>query len=99
MKKVTPFKRLEKVNKKNITKIRLVGKDAEISYNKKTFVGRIRNETKNTLEINTESGIKKIPKDQMMIQIELEDQQIIIDGKQLKGRHEDRIKHRMKRKW
>ncbi|MHA2237830.1 MAG: ribonuclease P protein subunit [Candidatus Hodarchaeales archaeon] len=79
--------------------MRLIGKKAEITYNEKIFLGKIRNETKNTLEIKTETGVKTIPKDQMMIQIDLEDQQIIIDGKQLKGRHEDRIKHRMKRKW
>ena len=65
----------------------------------KTFSGYLNNETKNTFQIITKSGLKILPKDQARVQIEINNQLITIEGTQLKGRHEDRIKRRMKRKW
>ncbi|MHA2107009.1 MAG: ribonuclease P protein subunit [Candidatus Hodarchaeales archaeon] len=84
---------------KNITKLRLIGIHAQITCYGNMYMGEIINETKNTIEIRTPRGIKLIPKDQAIIQIQINDQLINIHGNQLKGRHEDRIKHRMKRKW
>ncbi len=77
----------------------MIGISAQITCYGNSYTGEIINETKNTLKIKTENGIKTIPKDQAIIQIQINDQKINIDGNQLKNRHEDRIKHRMKRKW
>ena len=85
--------------RRNFTKIRLIGREAKIYWNKNLFTGKIINETKNTIEIDSQSGVKVIPKEQASVNITYHDQIIQIDGTQLKGRHEDRIKHRMKRKW
>ena len=84
---------------KNIAKLRLIGIEAQVTCYGNTYTGKILNESKNTIEIKTEKGVKMIPKDQAIIQIQLNDHKININGNQLKGRHEDRIKHRMKRKW
>jgi RNase P/RNase MRP subunit p29 len=77
----------------------LIGISAQITCYGNTYTGEIITETKNTIKIKTRNGIRTIPKDQAIIQIQINDQKFNIDGKQLKGRHEDRIKHRMKRKW
>ena len=77
----------------------MIGRETKIYWNKKYFTGKIINETKNTIEIDTQSGIKVIPKEKALVNLNYNSQMIQIDGTQLKGRHEDRIKHRMKRKW
>ena len=84
---------------KNQKKVRLIGKEIHVTCYGKTFSGYVNNETRNTIQINTKSGLKTIPKDQASVQIKINNQLITIKGTQLKGRHEDRIKHRMKRKW
>jgi RNase P/RNase MRP subunit p29 len=77
----------------------LIGIQAQVTCYGNTYTGEIINETKNTIEIRTIKGDKTIPKDQAIIQTQINDHKININGNQLKGRHEDRIKHRMKRKW
>ena len=86
-------------SEKNIPKLKLIGRDCEIIYQTIKFKGVIINETKNTLQIKTENGKKIIPKEESQILITINNQKYKIDGKYIKGRHEDRIKHRMKRKW
>jgi len=87
------------IPEKNILKIRLIGQPCEIIYTGRTFLGEIKNETKNTWQIMTKRGLKTIPKHESKIRIKLNNQKYEIDGNRLKGRHEDRIKSRMKRKW
>ncbi len=87
------------VSEKNLTKIRLIGMNCEISYSGKEFKGKIRNETKNTWQIKTDQGVKTVPKDQSKLRITINNQSYEINGNRMKGRHEDRIKQRMKRKW
>jgi RNase P/RNase MRP subunit p29 len=98
-KKVFQFNNQTSIASKNITKIQLIGKEIQVKCYGKTFSGYVNNETKNTLQIITKSGLKILPKDQANVQIKINNQLITIKGTQLKGRHEDRIKHRMKRKW
>jgi RNase P/RNase MRP subunit p29 len=98
-KKVNQFNTQTDTVSKNVTKIQLIGKEIEINCYGKTFSGYVNNETKNTIQLITKSGLKTIPKDQASVQIKINNQLITIKGTQLKGRHEDRIKHRMKRKW
>ncbi|UCE12231.1 MAG: ribonuclease P protein subunit [Candidatus Heimdallarchaeota archaeon] len=85
--------------KTNITKIRLIGQQCQINYAGKKFSGQISNETKNTWQILTINGLRTIPKNQSVITIEINNQLYEINGQQLKGRHEDRIKRRIRRKW
>lgn len=87
------------LTKKNILKIRLIGKQCEIKYAEKSFSGWIRNETKSTWQIMTKKGPKIIPKDQATLRITIDKQLFEINGIQMKGRYEDRIKRMRKRKW
>ena len=84
---------------KGLLKIRLIGRICEIYYDGKQFTGQIRNETKNTWQIMTNNGQKIIPKENSTLRIKINDQKYEINGSRMKGRHEDRIKQRMKRKW
>lgn len=79
--------------------MRLIGQQCQINYAGKMFSGQIRNETKNTWQLLTNKGLKIIPKNQSVLRIEINNQLYEINGQQLKGRHEDRIKRRIRRKW
>ena len=87
------------IKENNLLKIRLIGRQCSIKYSGIIFSGEIINETKNTFEILTKTGLKTIPKNNSTLQIKVLDKLYEIDGSKLKGRHEDRIKVRMKRKW
>jgi len=87
------------ISEKNLLKIRLIGQNCEIIYSGKEFTGQIRIETKNTWQIQTNSGLKIIPKDCSTLRLTINNHKYEINGSRMKGRHEDRIKHRMKRKW
>ena len=86
-------------SEKNLLKIRLIGRQCEINYSGKNFSGKIENETRNTWKIMTENGLKIIPKDQSKLRITINNELYELNGNQMKGRHEDRIKRRRKRKW
>ncbi len=94
-----PFNNDNLLSEKNILKMRLIGQECEINYARKIFSGCIRNETRNTLKIMTKEGLKIIPKDQSTLRITINNQLYEINGTQMRGRHEDRIKRRRKRKW
>lgn len=55
--------------------------------------GKIIDETKNTLIIETQTGIKKVVKTQ--IKFTLNDQDYIINGKEISKRPEERLKMRI----
>ena len=42
-----------------IEKEEFIGKDVEISYNGKKFKGKIVDETRNTVHLKTQTGLKK----------------------------------------
>ena len=54
--------------------------------------GKIINETKNTFTIKTEKGEKKLIKDQIKMLLEEHNKKIEIEGIELIGRSEDRLK-------
>lgn len=89
----------EIAQERNLLRIRLINRHCEIEYSGKVFSGQIRNETKHTWEIMTTTGPKMIPKDQAKLRITINNQSYEINGNQMKGRHEDRIKRMRKRKW
>ena len=84
------------VTTKNILKHELIGLEIEVvEANNKTLVGlkgKVVDETRNTLIIKSQKGEKKILKKNLKIQIEVSGEKIIITGKKLVGRPEDRIK-------
>ena len=71
-----------------IEKREFIGKEAEINYAGKVFTGKIIDETKNTLSLETNKKIVKIIKKNAKIKI----QDKIINGKKIVKRPEDRIK-------
>jgi ribonuclease P protein subunit POP4 len=76
----------------------LIGQDAEvIDAKNKTLIGikgTITDETKNTLEISTKKGNKKIIKGQVTIRTD----EKTIEGKSIQGRTETRIKQERRNK-
>lgn len=71
-----------------IEKKEFIGKEAEITYAGKVFKGKIIDETKNTLSIETNKKIVMIIKKNAKIKI----QDKMINGKKIVKRPEDRIK-------
>ncbi|MHA2226614.1 MAG: ribonuclease P protein subunit [Candidatus Hodarchaeales archaeon] len=84
---------------KNLLRIRMICQNCEVEYSGQVFVGWIKKETRNTWQIVTENGQKTIPKLQSHLYITINNRKYKINGRRMKGRHEDRIKHRRKRKW
>ena len=80
----------------NIVRHELIGLNIEIVKAENPSLvgikGKIIDESKNTLTIETQNKIKKILKDQATFNIELKDHVVQVEGKLLLGRAEDRIK-------
>ena len=93
------FKEGFRESERNLLKLRVIGRICEVEYSNHLFKGEIIEETKNTWKIRTSTGTKTLPKLESKIKINLNNQTYQINGNQLIGRHEDRIKRRMKRKW
>ena len=84
------------VTKTNILKHELIGLEIEVvEANNESMLGlkgKVVDETRNTLVIETKDGEKKILKKNLKIKIEVSGEKIIITGTKLVGRPEDRIK-------
>lgn len=80
----------------NILRHELIGLKIEITDSKNKSLmglkGKIVNETKNMIIIETENTIKKIIKKQIKMKLKLINKTIEIDGKKLVGTPENRIK-------
>jgi len=74
----------------------LIGSEIKVisskNQNLENVEGRIIDETRNMIIIDTKNGIKKIIKSQAKMEINLKGRKIEIDGKELVGRPEERIK-------
>lgn len=81
---------------KEITRHELIGSEIEITSssnpNLKGIKGKIIDETKNMLLIETEKGVKKIIKNQIKMKLNTQRKIIEIEGKKIVGRPEERIK-------
>lgn len=66
----------------------LIGKNATITTNNKTFIGKIINETKNLIYLKTKTSTKKLLKTSSKIKITGQE----IDGNTILKRPEERIK-------
>ncbi|MBI4447360.1 ribonuclease P protein subunit [Candidatus Woesearchaeota archaeon] len=87
----------------NIAKRELIGLEAEIIDAKNQSLvgikGKIVDETKNTLLIEHNGKTKKVLKEDVTLNIHINNQTFQINGKVLIGRPEDRIKKLRKIKW
>ena len=85
------------ISAENVMAHEIIGLNAEIfesvDQNKKGIKGKIVNETKSTFEIETKKGVKKIPKKEVILKIDLKGEKVKIDGKLLTEKPEDRTKH------
>ncbi len=81
---------------KEITRHELIGSEIEIisssNPNLKGIKGKIIDETKNMLIIETEKGVKKIIKNQIKMKLNTQRKIIEVEGKKIVGRPEERIK-------
>jgi len=85
------------INKENILAHELNGLKVEVTKSsdkgRRGIKGKIIRESKNTLTIETREGKQKIvPKKEAELQMELEKGKIVVEGKDLIGRPEERIK-------
>lgn len=80
----------------NILKHELIGLGVEVVVaDNKSLVGikgTVVDETKNTLVIETVKGEKIVMKGSVELKLKIDGEEIIINGKNLVGRPEDRIK-------
>ncbi len=81
---------------KNLLRSELIGLEVEIKDSKNRcnigIKGRIIDETKNMLTIETKKGEKKLLKNQNRFVFKINKKRIAVDGKLLHGRPEERIK-------
>ena len=85
---------------KNIVRHELIGVHAEVveSSNKDNvgISGKIVDETQKTLTIKTAKGLKKIQKSVVTLKLMFDGYTVLVRGKALYGRPEDRIKKKIK---
>ena len=78
------------------TRAELIGKEVEIVKAKNKILnnmkGKIIDETRNMIMVQTDSGIKKVIKDQASFRIKSEKELVEIEGIKLVNRPEDRLK-------
>ncbi|MFH1972885.1 MAG: ribonuclease P protein subunit [archaeon] len=81
---------------KNITKHEFIGLEVEIKEAKnKDLVGlkgKVVDETKTLLVLDTSKGEKKVLKEGITLKIRLENEVVEVDGKVLVGKPEERMK-------
>ena len=85
-----------RISKENITAHELIGLKTKIvkgtEKSRTGLSGMIVDETKNLIIMETESGIKRIPKAESVFQIALGNEKVEVEGKSILARPEDRIK-------
>ena len=88
----------------DIIRYELIGTEAKIAKSRHLgyvgIIGKVIDETRNTLVILHESERKRIVKDSAVFRFKFSDGTAVeIDGKLLVGRPEDRLKKRIRRLW
>lgn len=80
----------------NVAKQELIGVEVKVVGSRNRFsvglTGKVIDETKNTLTLQTKAGRKKLIKDQNVIEFIMGSKKIRINGKLLQARPEERIK-------
>jgi ribonuclease P protein subunit POP4 len=91
------------IKPENVLRHELIGLKTVVSKSPNAILvgtrGQIIDETRNTVKIGTEKGVKTIPKEAAVFRFDLPDGSIVeVEGARLVGRPENRIKVRG-RKW
>lgn len=85
---------------KDISRSELIGLSIEITESENESLiglrGKIIDETKNILTLETKKGIKKIIKSQIKFKMEANNKKIEVNGKLITNRPEDRLKRTRK---
>jgi ribonuclease P protein subunit POP4 len=88
------------MNLKNITRGELIGKQIIVYEAKnpsmKNMTGKIVDETRNTIKIQTKKGIKTAMKNTVTIEIIHDGKKVRIHGEKIVGKPEERIKKKLK---
>ena len=83
------------ITAENITLHELIGLDTEITQSSNVqlvgFKGKVVDETKSMFVLNTDKGMKKIPKENTIWQFSLRSNKIILDGNMLSKRSFERL--------
>jgi ribonuclease P protein subunit POP4 len=91
------------ISPENLVRHELIGLSVKVTRSTNPssigIEGRVVDESRNTLTIETEKGKKNIVKEQCTFSIELPSgERVVVDGRVLVARPEDRIKKKQK-KW
>jgi ribonuclease P protein subunit POP4 len=85
-----------RISRENLAAHELIGLNAAVTGGAESsrtgLKGCIVDETKNLLVIETERGIKRVPKKESVFEIALGKESVALDGKKILARPEDRIK-------
>lgn len=80
----------------NLLRHEIIGLNAKVihaTHDGYMISGRVVDETRNTLEIETKSGVKTLPKNCIVLELKLPNDAIVrVDGNLLISRPEDRVK-------
>ena len=84
------------ITTENVSGHELIGLDAKVQQstdpNKKAVKGRIVDETRNTLLLETAKGEKKLPKKEVTLTLSIGKEKVDVEGKGIIARPEDRVK-------
>ncbi len=84
------------ITKKNILSHELIGLKAGVAQssdeNKKKVSGMVVDETKNIIFIEAGNVVKQVPKKEAVFEFLLGDEKVLVDGKKILFRPEDRVK-------
>lgn len=85
---------------RDIPRIEFIGKELEvIKADNPSLIGikgKVIDETKNMLIIETNNETKKLVKKQVTIKVKIKEKEIIIKGEILQGRPEERLKKKIR---
>src|SRR3989344_881259 len=89
------------ITRENLAVHEIIGLKAEVvgssDKGREKMKGKIIDETKNTFTLETTKGEKIVPKAEAVFEFYLGDEKVIVDGKKLVYRPEDRIKAGIRR--
>ena len=84
------------ISPSNVVKHELIGLTVKVVNAKNSALvgiqGKVVDETRNTLVIETSDGEKTVLKEQVQLETVVADETVLIDGKTLVARSEDRLK-------
>ena len=83
----------------NVLRDEWIGHQITAIRNEEKFEGLVISESKNMIMIQVGSKILHLPKAETLFSREYMSEQVVVDGKKLVGRPEDRVKKQITKKW